>query len=766
MSLRDLPAQPGAKGRIKTLVLALIVFVAYKLNGRPQLVGDAFPATLIPIEVLRGDGPFLDRYQPLLFKMERGRPYYAASSHGHLVSCYPPGGLVAYLPFFWPPKRLMDLCGPGWDSNPRVTLIPALYMAKDAAALIVALTVALLHRLLLQLGLAIRTTSLYQSRFGVEPLDGRQPGRLAARAGGPCTGGRVLLALISENVTGGRLLVAGFWAALLVTIRPIDLPFHIPNRVVGAPPSSPGKWPASVPFPILLGSLFLAHNLYFFGSMIGGQVQLDAFNMVRHNVTGSWSRDFLAGLAGTLLSPSRGLFVFCPWAALAVLTLPAWSARLSARSVTTWVLGALVVFGLLISSYSVWWAGQCSRLPPPDRGEPATRHHAGPESRVGPGSSTVSAPGVRTRGLLVGRCSSDRSGHPSRPHGRPNLLTLTSSPMAPWELETNARSPCPVGLLPAAGLTHLICDSTPGNKAQPTLRPPVKRLSISEVSPLLAWPKATQGLAELVSVSGSRATWILFLVSVLGLYLELALIRWIGTEIRIFAYLQNTILVVCFMGLGMGCLTCRKPVALSDLLIPLFVLMLLLAVPLTRTMLGGTTAMLSVLGDLLIWKPSAATSPMRALIAVALGLSLAFLLMVFVCDIFIPIGRLMGRIMDDHPRTIWAYSVNVAGGLIGIWLFVLISALGQPPVIWLGVAAAALDRPDRGPRDRDAAKARCGPDRGYCRSRLVRESRAGCLGRSLVSLSEAGPPREGPQLPAAGRRVTSDGQQHELPGDD
>ena len=229
-----------------------------------------------------------------------------------------------------------------------------------------------------------------------------------------------------------------------------------------------------------------------------------------------------------------------------------------------------------------------------------------------------------------------------------------------------------------------------GSRISNPLRPPVKRLSSSEVSSLLTWPKAPESPAESVSKGGSRATWILFLVSVLGLYLELALIRWIGTEIRIFAYLQNTILVVCFMGLGMGCLTCRKPVALSDLLIPLFVLMLLLAVPLTRTMLGSTTAMLSVLSDLLIWKPSAATSPMRALIAVALGLSLAFLLMVFVCDIFIPIGRLMGRIMDDHPRTIWAYSVNVAGGLIGIWLFVLLSALGQPPVIWLGVAAALL----------------------------------------------------------------------------
>ena len=210
------------------------------------------------------------------------------------------------------------------------------------------------------------------------------------------------------------------------------------------------------------------------------------------------------------------------------------------------------------------------------------------------------------------------------------------------------------------------------------------------MSTLVTWPKAEESRAESVNDSGARATWILFLVSVLGLYLELVLIRWIGTEIRIFAYLQNTILVVCFMGLGIGCLTCRKPVALSDLLIPLFILMLLMAIPLSRVMLAGTTDLLSVLGDLLIWKPSATTGPREAVGAVIVGLSLTFLLLVFVCDIFIPIGRLMGRLMDDHPRTIQAYSVNVAGGLLGIWLFVLLSALGQPPVIWLGVAAGLV----------------------------------------------------------------------------
>jgi hypothetical protein len=358
MAVHDSPAQRVSNGWLKTLVLGLTVFAVYKLNGRPQLSGDACPATLIPIEILRGDGPFLDRYRPLLFKMERGQPYYAASSHGHLVSCYPPGSLVAYLPLYWPLKGLRDLCGPGWDSSPRLTLIPALSMGKDAAAMIVAVTVALFYRLLLRLGLsrfalpACVAAGLGSSLWMVASQAAWQhgPAALALVA--------ALLSLTTEELTGGRLLLAGFWAALLVTIRPIDLPFSI-AMALWVLRYHPRGMAWFEPFPLVLGCLFLAHNLYFFGSMIGGQVQLDAFNPVLHDVTGSWSRDFLAGTAGTLLSPSRGLFVYCPWAALAVLTAPAWTARLSSSSVTTWALVALIAFGLLISSYSVWWGGHC-----------------------------------------------------------------------------------------------------------------------------------------------------------------------------------------------------------------------------------------------------------------------------------------------------------------------------------------------------------------------------------------------------------------------
>jgi spermidine synthase len=177
----------------------------------------------------------------------------------------------------------------------------------------------------------------------------------------------------------------------------------------------------------------------------------------------------------------------------------------------------------------------------------------------------------------------------------------------------------------------------------------------------------------------------LLLVSILGLFLELLLIRWIGTEIRIFAYLQNTVLVVCFLGLGMGCMASRKPVNLRRILLPLSVLSVLMAVPLTRHALGGISEMLSGFGGLTIWYQAVQQNAIRTLGYGVLGLSLTFLLMALIWDIFVPIGQLLGQLMDDHPKIIWAYSVNVAGSLLGIWLFVLLSVLYQPPVVWMAI---------------------------------------------------------------------------------
>ncbi|MBI4642516.1 MAG: hypothetical protein HY790_01250 [Deltaproteobacteria bacterium] len=177
-------------------------------------------------------------------------------------------------------------------------------------------------------------------------------------------------------------------------------------------------------------------------------------------------------------------------------------------------------------------------------------------------------------------------------------------------------------------------------------------------------------------------TWAIFLISVLGLFLEMLLIRWIGTEVRIFAYLQNTILVVCFLGLGLGCFTSRQPIKLRQMLLPLLILVFLLAVPITKQIFIQISSKLSILGDLVIWDSAFRTSVGQTILDLFLGLGLTYLLMVLILDIFIPIGRILGRLMDDHPHTIWAYSVNVAGSLVGTWIFVLLSFCYQPPVSW------------------------------------------------------------------------------------
>ena len=109
----------------------------------------------------------------------------------------------------------------------------------------------------------------------------------------------------------------------------------------------------------------------------------------------------------------------------------------------------------------------------------------------------------------------------------------------------------------------------------------------------------------------------------------------------------------------------------------------------TAKVFAGISENLSVLDSFLIWFRSKESSPLLSTIYVSFGLSLTLCVLVLVLDTFVPLGRLLGRLMDDHPKTIVAYSCsdgwNVAGSLLGIWAFVLLSALYQPPLTWFVV---------------------------------------------------------------------------------
>src|SRR5579871_5829070 len=63
-----------------------------------------------------------------------------------------------------------------------------------------------------------------------------------------------------------------------------------------------------------------------------------------------------------------------------------------------------------------------------------------------------------------------------------------------------------------------------------------------------------------ISSSGStRNVVMLFVASVVALYFELVVIRYLSSEIRVFAYLKNLSLVASFFGIGLGMIVGKPP---------------------------------------------------------------------------------------------------------------------------------------------------------------------------------------------------------------
>ena len=177
----------------------------------------------------------------------------------------------------------------------------------------------------------------------------------------------------------------------------------------------------------------------------------------------------------------------------------------------------------------------------------------------------------------------------------------------------------------------------------------------------------------------------LVLVSFLGLFLEMLMIRWVSSEIRIFAYFKNFVLVACFLGFGLGCYLCRRRLQLSAMIAPLLLLTVILKTPISplrRTMF----ALPQLLGggvEVHVWGvPAAPTSWIGMLLALAVVVPL----FAVIATTFIPFGQLVGWYLEKAPNGVAAYSVNVLASLAGIAAFTLLCFLYQPPWVWFLVA--------------------------------------------------------------------------------
>src|SRR5246127_4182166 len=142
----------------------------------------------------------------------------------------------------------------------------------------------------------------------------------------------------------------------------------------------------------------------------------------------------------------------------------------------------------------------------------------------------------------------------------------------------------------------------------------------------------------------NRILWPLFLVSFASLFLEILLIRWIGTEVRLFAYFQNLTLVACFLGFGLGCYrAAEKKTHLFDAT-SVAILVILAAIPAEpwKHFLEILSSGLAFSPDAVIWSgdPIARGSQLAVLFALC-ALVVAALLLLIIATM-IPLGQWVG----------------------------------------------------------------------------------------------------------------------------
>lgn len=178
----------------------------------------------------------------------------------------------------------------------------------------------------------------------------------------------------------------------------------------------------------------------------------------------------------------------------------------------------------------------------------------------------------------------------------------------------------------------------------------------------------------------------LMLVSVLSLFVEMFMIRWVSSEVWIFAYFKNFVLIACFLGFGLGCYLCRRRVQLMALIGPLLLLTVILKSPISplRALVTTLPQMLGASVEVHVWGvPMLPTSWRGVLIA----LSFIVALFALVAATFIPFGQLVGWYLENSSKGVAAYSINVLASLVGIGAFTALCFLSQPPWVWFLMAA-------------------------------------------------------------------------------
>ncbi len=326
-------------------VLFVLLFLLYNSNLRPIATGDSVPAALIPVSLALDHTITLDRFAPWLQANAPSMAYSIQSRRGAFYSSYPIGGPLLLAPAYLPLAAI-----PAVRALPTEDLfLLARLLEKIAASALAAGSVLVLLALLKGVtrpGWAWGLTLVYALATGTWAV--------SSQALWQQTFGQLALALALLFFQRGQEHPRAFWwcglaGGAAIAIRPTNA-LLLPALVAAlwAIRARPRGYARILLPMVAAGVLVAAYNLTIFGRVSGGYPA---------QLGGGW----LAGLTGVLASPGRGLLVYTPVLAFALLAaLPgAAPQRRQQRALlvasTTFVALQIVV----IAKWHMWWGGYC-----------------------------------------------------------------------------------------------------------------------------------------------------------------------------------------------------------------------------------------------------------------------------------------------------------------------------------------------------------------------------------------------------------------------
>lgn len=334
--------------RFVAFTLFVTAFIVYNANGREIGSYDSQPTKFTAMALALHHELTLDRTVERMPPLG-GRPGFAIDREGHYRTAYPvfPAIVAGGVAIALSAVHVIDLRAPATSG------LVATLTASLLTALAVALAFLLARRrlsstaaLALAAGLgfgtnlwAVTSQTLWQSETAVAALMG---------------------ALLCLSAPAGALDPRRlWWASLLLGLAGAARPQLAPAIGVLALSIAVRRGQrvdalALLPLAVISAAV-VGVNMLWFGHPLGAVPRLEALHPSAHGVTGSFGNP-VAGAAGLLVSPSRGLLVFSPIVAVVA---GGWPSLRQApwRDDLRWTAAAALAQFLFYASYVVWWGG-------------------------------------------------------------------------------------------------------------------------------------------------------------------------------------------------------------------------------------------------------------------------------------------------------------------------------------------------------------------------------------------------------------------------